>query len=71
MATFDENDNVPDDVNIIEPEFTVILIVTVFAGLELSFTTIEVEPAATPCTVTVAPEMVAVAIEEDGEDWME
>ena len=67
MATFDENERDPEVVNVVEPEDTVILIVTVFAGLDASFTTMEVEPAATPCTVTVELAIVAVATEEEGE----
>ncbi len=45
---------------------TVIVTVTVFAGDELSFTMTLVEPAATPVTDSVAPLIVAVAIEEFG-----
>ena len=45
---------------------TVIATVTVFAGDELSFTITLGEPAATPVTDSVAPLIVAVAIEEFG-----
>ena len=45
---------------------TVIATVTVFAGDELSFTMMLVEPAPTPVTDSVVPLIVAVATEEFG-----
>jgi hypothetical protein len=62
----DEKDNDPAVVKPPLDDVTVIETVTVFAGDELSFTTTLVTPTATPETDSVAPLMLAVAIEELG-----